>query len=80
MSTVIQINNGFRIFTKGASEIVLGVCSSYLDESGNVVPLTSELRSKLSKTIDTMAELGFLKIKREKFSIPIFNIKKIYQF
>lgn len=58
MSTVVQIENGYRIYTKGASEIILELCSSYINGSGTILPLTPELKDKLLKKIDTMADLG----------------------
>lgn len=40
MSTVLPLpGGGYRLYTKGASEIVLAKCSSILKDRGNVAPL-----------------------------------------
>lgn len=53
MSTVIQTNDTnaaspgrstFRVYTKGAPEMVIGACSHYLDIDGKVKPLNSYIR------------------------------------
>jgi len=59
MSTIIDIPEaevdstehgyGRRIHVKGASEIILGTCASYLDESGNKVPLEDGMVQQLKK-------------------------------
>lgn len=42
MSTVVPLpEGGYRIFTKGASEIVLARCSAIMKDSGTIAPLTS---------------------------------------
>jgi Ca2+ transporting ATPase len=57
MSTVVPLpGGGFRLFTKGAAEIVLGKCSSILKEEGNVSPLNSaDQRQIVSTVIKPMA-------------------------
>lgn len=49
MSTVVKDNttNGYRLFTKGASEIVLGLCSHVLCENGSIAPLTEEVKKRI---------------------------------
>lgn len=34
MTTIIRIDNRFRLFTKGASEIILELCTTYLNQDG----------------------------------------------
>ena len=53
MSTILQNitdnENGYdkRLHTKGDSEIVLGLCTHYIDEKGNKVELTDELKQDI---------------------------------
>nr|ABL63470.1 plasma membrane calcium ATPase [Pinctada fucata] len=59
MSTVIEIKNGYRLFTKGASEIVLKKCSYILDCHGNPNKFSVEdQESMVSKVIEPMASDG----------------------
>eukprot|EP00301_Raphidiophrys_heterophryoidea_P006737 c12693_g2_i1.p1 GENE.c12693_g2_i1~~c12693_g2_i1.p1 ORF type:complete len:1048 (-),score=306.87 c12693_g2_i1:242-3316(-) len=51
MSCVIKKNNKYRILTKGASEVVLGLCSHVLTENGSVVPLSAADRDNITKTV-----------------------------
>jgi Ca2+-transporting ATPase len=48
----------FRLYCKGASEIILARCTTQLDEHGNVVPLHPTQLSAMEKYIDSMAEKG----------------------
>lgn len=57
MSTVLPLaKGGFRLFTKGASEIVLSKCTRIIAENGRIAPL-SELDKKdiLSNVVQSMA-------------------------
>ena len=45
-----------HVHWKGASEIVLGLCTSYLDSDNRVHPLTPEKTLELQGHIQTMAE------------------------
>ncbi len=58
MSTVIALpNGGHRLFTKGASEIVLAKCSSTVSQNGNVSDLSDDDRANIVATVVTpMAE------------------------
>ncbi|KAG9389740.1 calcium-translocating P-type ATPase [Carpediemonas membranifera] len=49
---------GPRIFCKGASEMVLSLCTSYLDEQGQVAPMTEEVRKSIDEAIITLASNG----------------------
>lgn len=40
MSVVISVPGGYRVFCKGASEIVLGMCDKILDKEGNIIPMS----------------------------------------
>jgi len=59
MSTLVQHKAGARLFVKGASEIILGMCDTYLDTNGKEKALTSEDKDSMkSKVIETLAAEG----------------------
>lgn len=61
MSTVIRLEDGagYRVHSKGASEIVLSKCSHYLDASGKPVRMTSDDCANLVSTVvEQMASEG----------------------
>lgn len=59
MSTVIKGSNGnYLIHTKGASEIVLSLCTSYVDSKGKISPFTKSHNEKLIDVINSLAEEG----------------------
>ncbi|KAJ5075182.1 cation transporting atpase [Anaeramoeba ignava] len=55
---VIETNNGYRLYLSGAGEIVLGLCSSTLDENGKVVEIDDAERKNLNDILDAMASNG----------------------
>ncbi|XP_015106831.1 plasma membrane calcium-transporting ATPase 4 isoform X3 [Vicugna pacos] len=60
MSTVIQKpGGGFRMYSKGASEIILRKCNRILDKKGEAVPFKSKDRDEMIRTvIEPMASEG----------------------
>ena len=62
MSTIVPLRSGgakpYRLHCKGASEIILGRCTTQLDEHGNIVPLHPNQLAEMEKSIDHMAEKG----------------------
>lgn len=59
MSTIIRLVDGrFRLFCKGAGEIVLGLCNKVVTPSGDAVPLTAEMVEKLENIIVQFASQG----------------------
>ncbi|XP_067683198.1 plasma membrane calcium-transporting ATPase 2-like isoform X2 [Haliotis asinina] len=59
MSTVIKLDNGFRLFSKGASEIVLKKCDFILDSDGQPKPFTArEAEEMVHQVIEPMASNG----------------------
>lgn len=60
MSVIININGSgnYRLHTKGASEIVLDLCSSYIDKDGQVAQLSAEKKQEFEKAIFDMATQG----------------------
>lgn len=58
MNTIATYDKVSRIYTKGASEIVLGLCSTYLDKDGNKQKLSAEKKEELNATINKLASEG----------------------
>jgi Ca2+-transporting ATPase len=61
MTTVIEINNptgdaGYRVHVKGASEIVLGHCTHYVDANGTTQPLSKDMKQQFDITISRFAD------------------------
>lgn len=55
MSVVIQGDTGPRLHCKGASEIVLKLCTHYLRLDGTIERLSLELRTTIEESIERMA-------------------------
>jgi len=56
MATVLKTETGFRIFVKGAAEVVLGRCDYIIGEDGGNVGLTEKTYDRLvEEVIETMA-------------------------
>jgi len=57
MTTVVQVGGGEgdsakrRMYSKGASEVMLQLCSSYMDQDGSIKKLTPELRARVAQYI-----------------------------
>uniref|UniRef100_A0A0N4Z4H1 Calcium-transporting ATPase n=1 Tax=Parastrongyloides trichosuri TaxID=131310 RepID=A0A0N4Z4H1_PARTI len=59
MSTVIRLDDGYRVFTKGASEIILNKCKWLLGENGSIIKCTHNHVNKIFKdVIEPMASDG----------------------
>eukprot|EP00002_Diphylleia_rotans_P008168 TRINITY_DN1790_c0_g2_i3.p1 TRINITY_DN1790_c0_g2~~TRINITY_DN1790_c0_g2_i3.p1 ORF type:complete len:1013 (-),score=226.89 TRINITY_DN1790_c0_g2_i3:998-4036(-) len=60
MSTVVRVGEtNMQIFTKGASEIILGRCAYYLDAQGTRVPMTTDTFNEInSNVIEAFASNG----------------------
>ena len=60
MSTVVPMaNSKFRLYCKGASEIVLGLCDKIMNgETGKVSRISEDDRRKANESIDKMANGG----------------------
>ncbi len=58
MSTLIASSNRQRLHVKGASEIILKRCDTYLDGDGNRVEMTTEVMDYFNEMIDNMADKG----------------------
>uniref|UniRef100_A0A8R1Y065 Calcium-transporting ATPase n=1 Tax=Onchocerca volvulus TaxID=6282 RepID=A0A8R1Y065_ONCVO len=59
MMTVIKISNGYRVYAKGASEIILARCSHMLGAEGKVKPFDKQQRQEMTRNIiEPMASDG----------------------
>lgn len=68
MSTIVEYNKqtaalgspstAYRIYAKGASEIVLGLCSNYVNDDGSILPLDASIIEELNAHINDMASSG----------------------
>lgn len=56
MAVHVSGKGGRHIWLKGAAEVILPRCSQYLDDSGEVHPLTSGIRDLLSKRMISMTD------------------------
>ena len=56
MSTVHQSANEIIQYTKGAPDVVVKLCSSYLDEGGKVVPMTEERRKEILNVVKSYSD------------------------
>ena len=55
-TAIVHLENGtIRLYSKGASEILLKSCSKYINQKGEEVLMTSTKRNELQKMIQTMA-------------------------
>lgn len=55
MTTVIRTDEGMKVLTKGAAEIVLGLCTSIMLADGEVVDLTAEHVTTIQATLKNFA-------------------------
>lgn len=53
---------GYRLFCKGASEIVLSYCKFYVDSEGAVKPLDAHKNNEIEDAINQFATDGILSL------------------
>eukprot|EP00668_Euglena_longa_P001852 GGOE01002173.1.p1 GENE.GGOE01002173.1~~GGOE01002173.1.p1 ORF type:complete len:1026 (-),score=246.76 GGOE01002173.1:327-3296(-) len=58
MTTMIMKNGKALLLTKGAPEIILQECTSYLNHNGQVVLISSDIVKAINDAIDHMAQNG----------------------
>jgi Ca2+-transporting ATPase len=56
MGVVVKTDNGYRLYVKGASEIMLGQCSRIITIDGPETELTTEIQRSINQTITGYAE------------------------
>ena len=54
MSTLIAYENNYRVYTKGAIDSLLPLCTHIL-ENGKAIPITEEHKEKIGKTTESMS-------------------------
>ncbi|KAF9174237.1 hypothetical protein BGX21_000747 [Mortierella sp. AD011] len=80
MSTVVESPRGkepYRIYVKGASEIVLGSCSCYIDSHGDTKPLDDETRAEIGMTINEYADKALRTISLSYRDISSSELKSL---
>jgi Ca2+-transporting ATPase len=56
MSVIIRLpDGGLRSYCKGASEIILGHCDTYLSSEGNIIPLSEKQKENVLDIINSFA-------------------------
>ena len=58
MSSLIRTESSYRLFCKGASEVVLELCENVIGKEGNVHIIDADERSRLMKLIENWASQG----------------------
>ncbi|DBA01641.1 TPA: hypothetical protein N0F65_010292 [Lagenidium giganteum] len=56
MSAIVRVDDGFKLFCKGAADVVLARATHYVNEAGATVKLTTEKREELEALITRMAD------------------------
>lgn len=60
MSVVVQHEQAFRVYTKGATEVVLGLCTKMLNTDGTISELSLNQKTEINKNvIEKYAQQGF---------------------
>lgn len=78
MTTVIPQGDGYRVFTKGASEVVLAKCSYILGAEDQLYPLSKqEQRHIVGTVIDTMAKQGLRTLSLAYKDVPHDAVKSV---
>ncbi|PRP84217.1 P-type ATPase [Planoprotostelium fungivorum] len=73
MSTIIQKNNQLRLYTKGASEVILELCNRYTDRHGKVVEISPSIRAECTKTIEKWASQGLRTLTLCHLDLPSYT-------
>lgn len=74
MSSVIEAGEtGYRLHCKGASEMILRLCTHYMLPDGSIVPLTPEMLAAINNKIEEMANqaLRTLAVAYRDFTEPL---------
>eukprot|EP01012_Entosiphon_sulcatum_P020579 TRINITY_DN254_c0_g3_i2.p1 TRINITY_DN254_c0_g3~~TRINITY_DN254_c0_g3_i2.p1 ORF type:complete len:1281 (+),score=280.83 TRINITY_DN254_c0_g3_i2:38-3880(+) len=58
MTTIVRNGALLTAYVKGASELILASSTQYVNESGQPLPITAEVRASLEAVIDDMARQG----------------------
>ena len=58
MNVMVKTAGGYRVYCKGASEIVFAYCQHFLTQSGSVEPLDAPKRNEIDDVINQYASNG----------------------
>jgi calcium-translocating P-type ATPase len=58
MSTLVEASQGGRLHVKGASEVILDLCTGVLDQKGEVQPMNQDKKKQLGELINNWASQG----------------------
>jgi calcium-translocating P-type ATPase len=58
MSTIVENEGRSKLLVKGASEVVMALCSHYMTENGTVKQMQEETRTRINQYISKMASQG----------------------
>eukprot|EP01094_Clydonella_sp_ATCC50884_P012908 TRINITY_DN23200_c0_g1_i1.p1 TRINITY_DN23200_c0_g1~~TRINITY_DN23200_c0_g1_i1.p1 ORF type:complete len:993 (-),score=402.69 TRINITY_DN23200_c0_g1_i1:268-3246(-) len=76
MSTVIERDGRFTMFTKGASELVLERCTLAMNPDGSTSPLSDALRQELDQLILDMANQGYRTLSLATRDFEVFDTEE----
>lgn len=84
MSTVHKNHNSIISVTKGASDVLIPMCSYYSDDYGNISPLSSDMKKTILKDVNSLAGEGLriiavaYKEKLKSYNMPDVENNMIY--
>eukprot|EP00934_Nitzschia_sp_Nitz4_P007245 Nitzschia sp. Nitz4//scaffold135_size62275//37135//40838//NITZ4_006354-RA/size62275-augustus-gene-0.4-mRNA-1//1//CDS//3329535575//7235//frame0 len=79
MSWIIpKDDGGYRVFTKGAQEVVQSRCKSFLDQDGSVKPMTEDMLNELTETSQRYSRRGMRCLGMAYADLPAdFNLDQL---
>lgn len=55
MTSVVGGDGAYRVYTKGASEIILERCTSVVTDSGDIIDIEDDMRQELAQALETFS-------------------------
>lgn len=55
MSCIVQVNQKYFIYSKGAPDLLLGSCARYVDKNGEIKPIDQDYRDMLQHHLSQFA-------------------------
>ena len=56
MTSVVGGDGAYRVYTKGASEIILERCTSVVTDSGDIIDIEDDMRQELVQALETFSD------------------------
>lgn len=79
MSCVIPLDDGgYRLYAKGASEIILRRCTSFINENGETIELDEEKKEEYLQLIESMASNGLRTLCMAYRDFKVFDVSGEY--